>query len=239
MQHDFILLDRSGSMGGTMWTEALGAINGYVKKLADDNIDTGVTLAVFDSNEPFKIIRDRITPKTWRPVTNDDAMPRGGTPLNDATNELIALAERGPPWGGQYEKVAIVIMTDGNENASQEYSARFGGTEKIKSRLDQCRARGWVVQMLGAGFDNQAQATAYGATRGATIQTSAVNLGATMGTLASKRGIYSTTTAAGAAAAATMDWMELEQDALKSDKAVKPEDLQNKTYERNVLKSDI
>lgn len=31
----YILLDRSGSMG-SLWEEALGSINGYVKGLTDD-----------------------------------------------------------------------------------------------------------------------------------------------------------------------------------------------------------
>lgn len=41
MQHDFILLDRSGSME-SLWVEALGSVNAYVTKLAEDKVDTGV-----------------------------------------------------------------------------------------------------------------------------------------------------------------------------------------------------
>lgn len=69
MQHDFILLDRSGSMD-KIWSEAIGSINGYVKKLAEEKVDTGVTLAVFDGQGglQFDVIRDRITPATWKPV---------------------------------------------------------------------------------------------------------------------------------------------------------------------------
>jgi Mg-chelatase subunit ChlD len=185
MQHDFILLDRSGSMGGSMWVEALGAINGYVQKLAEDNVDTGVTLAVFDSNNPFEVIRDRITPKTWKKVTNEDAMPRGGTPLNDAAGKLIDLAEKGTPHGGQYDKVAIIVMTDGHENASKEYT-----TEKIKARLDVCRSKNWQVIFLGANFDNASQATMLGATPDMFVMSSVRNMGATMQSAASKRGLY-------------------------------------------------
>jgi hypothetical protein len=212
-QHDFLLLDRSGSMGGTMWTEAINAINAYVQKLADDDIDTGVTLVVFDSNNPFEVIRDRITPKTWKPISNDEVSPRGGTPLNDATASLITLAEKGPPWGGQYDKVAIVIMTDGEENSSQEYDRKKGGTEKIKAKLDGCRERGWAVTMLGAGFDNQQQAAHYGTATRSTVQTSAKNFGDTMTLMASKRGLY----ASAGASSATMDFSPDEQEALKSD----------------------
>jgi uncharacterized protein with von Willebrand factor type A (vWA) domain len=184
-QHDFILLDRSGSMAGSMWTEALGSINAYVQKLAEDNVDTGVTLAVFDSNDPFQIVRDRITPKTWRRVSNEDATPRGGTPLNDATGKLLDLAEKGPPNGGQYDKVAIIIMTDGAENASKEYT-----TQNIKARLDSVRAKGWQVIFLGANFDNASQAHSYGTLGGQTVNSSLGNMRGTMRATAEKRALY-------------------------------------------------
>lgn len=188
MQHDFILLDRSGSMEGSMWKEALGAINGYVKKLADDKVDTGVTLAVFDSNEPFKVIRDRITPSTWREVTNADATPRGGTPLNDATGKLLDLAEKGLPNGEQYDKVAVIIMTDGAENSSSEYTVA-----KIKERLDRVRAKNWQVIFLGANFDNVRQAESYGTSAGQHVNSSQASMGSTMRSMASKRGEYGIT----------------------------------------------
>jgi uncharacterized protein with von Willebrand factor type A (vWA) domain len=184
-QHDFILLDRSGSMEGFMWTEALGAINGYVKKLADDNVDTGVTLACFDSNEPFVILRDRIIPNTWRAVTDEDAQPRGGTPLNDATGKLLDLAESGQ---FKYDKVAIIIMTDGQENSSKEYTV-----PQIKARLDRVRAKNWQVIFLGANFDNASQAASYGNTRGMTVNSAAGNLRASTSNLAAKRAAYGAT----------------------------------------------
>lgn len=192
MQHDFILLDRSGSMEGPMWKEALGAINGYVKKLAEDKVDTGVTLAVFDTNEPFKVIRDRITPQTWQDVTNKDATPRGGTPLNDATGSLLDLAEKGTPAGTQYEKVAIIIMTDGQENSSKEYTVA-----KIKERLDRARTKNWQIIFLGANFDNAIQAESYGTAKGMHVNSSMRNLGATMSAAATKRGMFGSGAVAG------------------------------------------
>ena len=156
MQHDFILLDRSSSMAGR-WSEALGSVNAYVKQLADDKVDTGVTLVAFDQHLgacSFDVLRDRITPSTWKPVGNADAQPRGGTPLNDATGRLIALANAGVPGSGQqYDKVAIIIMTDGEENSSKEFTLT-----QIKALLDQCRAKNWQVIFLGADFDNARQA---------------------------------------------------------------------------------
>lgn len=187
MQHDFILLDRSGSMQ-TLWVEALGSVNAYVKKLADDKIDTGVTLAVFDGENglDFQVIRDRIIPSTWNPVSDADASPRGLTPLNDATGKIVALAN-----AGNYDKVAIIIMTDGAENASRELNVA-----QAKKLLDDCRAKNWQVIFLGANFDNAAQATAYGNSAFATTQVSKGNLRAAAATMASSRASYSATGAA-------------------------------------------
>jgi len=190
-QHDFILLDGSGSMG-SMWAEVLQSVNVYVQKLAHDNIDTGVTVVVFDSLEPFKVLRDRITPKTFKRLTNEDFMPRGMTPLNDATIDLINLAERGAPWGGQYDRVCITIATDGAENASTRHFG-YQGTQLVRARLDTCRAKGWQVIYLGANFDNTAQATSYGAAAHSTVSSVAGNLADTMFLNATKRGAYSLT----------------------------------------------
>jgi Mg-chelatase subunit ChlD len=172
MQHDFILLDRSGSMQ-VLWSEALNSVNAYVKKLADDKVDTGVTLATFDKDgEQFKfeVIRDRIIPSTWKPVSAEDATPRGMTPLNDAIGRIVALANAGIN-GAQYDKLALIIMTDGLENASHEYTHAAA-----KALLDNCRAKNWQVIFLGADFDNAAQAASYGNAASATIAASAANL---------------------------------------------------------------
>lgn len=186
MQHDFILLDRSGSMA-TNWVEALSSVNAYVAKLAEDNVDTGVTLAVFDTDTTgafaFQILRDRITPRTWRQVSNQDATPRGGTPLNDATGRIVNLA-----MAGNYDRVAIIIMTDGEENASHELTVT-----QAKLLLDQCRARGWQVIFLGANFDNAAQATSYGNPMRSTVTAAAGNYVASATMTAAKRGFYGAT----------------------------------------------
>lgn len=221
LQHDFIVLDRSGSMAGSIWMESLNSINAYVAKLAADNVDTGVTIAVFDTNGPFEIIRNRVTPKTFKPLLHREQIgestgnllePRGGTPLNDATMRLLDTAEAGAPWGEKYEKAAIVIVTDGGENASQEFGTGTGGTAKVKNRLDAVRSKGWQVVYLGANFDNQAQAMSYGATRGSTVSATVGNMVDTMNLMATKRGMY------GTGAAATMDWSETEKTEVAQKK---------------------
>jgi hypothetical protein len=220
MQHDFILLDRSSSMS-SQWGEALAAVNRYVQKLAEDNVDTGVTLATFDldcGKFAFNVIRDRIIPRTWHKVTDKDATPRGSTPLNDAIGEIVALANKGIPGSGQqYEKVAIIIMTDGEENASRELSGAAA-----KNLLEQCRQKGWHVVFLGANYDNMAQAQSYATQARHTVMSTTQNLGQTMTVMASKRAVYGQSLAGSAAANASMDFSELEKQQLATDAPATP-----------------
>lgn len=183
MQGDFILLDRSGSMD-KLWDEAIGSINGYVKKLADDSVDTEVTLAVFDQGNEgwldFTVLREKIVPKDWKDVAVDEAPPRGMTPLYDAVGRIVSIAEAVNP-----DKCAIIIMTDGENNASREL-----GSDQAKKLLDGCRDRGWQVIFLGANFDNAVQAAKLGNHSSNTIMASAGNIGATMRHTATARGMY-------------------------------------------------
>lgn len=203
MQHDFILLDRSGSMG-MLWTEALASINSYAKGLADQKVDTGITVVTFDQHNGrnlFEVIRDRITAETFKPLDQnvDQIFPRGTTPLSDSVGKLVALANAGP--GGislpGYEKVAIIIMTDGQENASREYSVAAA-----KALLDQCRAKGWQVIFLGANFDNASQATSYGNAARQTTMVAPGKMGLASAKMSATRAAYAT------GDAATMDFTD-------------------------------
>lgn len=202
MQHDFILLDRSGSMAN-LWTEALSSVNSYVRKLAEEKVDTGVTLTVFDTgldgNIDFKVVRDRIVPSTWHDVSEVEVEPRGMTPLNDAVAKIVALAN-----SGGYDKVVIIIMTDGYENASKELT-----TDQAKKLLDDCRAKGWQVIFLGANFDNVQQARSLGGLRGQTVNSSPKNMRATMTATATMSANYATS-------GASMDFSDDFREAAKN-----------------------
>lgn len=183
MQHDFILLDRSGSMAGR-WNDALGAVNAYAKGLADANVDTGITLMGFDTSG-FPILRDKITPKTFHPVTDKDVSPAGGTPLNDAIGRIVGLANAGYDGGKQYSRVALYIITDGEENSSREVDH-----QKAKDMLEACRKKDWQVTFIGCDFNNQSQAYSYGNAAQFTVSASIANMGSTMRMSAAKRTSY-------------------------------------------------
>lgn len=147
----FVALDRSGSMGGEKWTNAVDSLNEYVKGLQKEKIKGDITIIAFDSdgmyggNSSVRLVPlaesadiayfERIDPTTLHPA--------GGTPLYDAAGHVINLA-----FEKNSKRTVIVILTDGEENTSREYTQA-----KIKEKVAEVTAKGWEVVFLGANFD--------------------------------------------------------------------------------------
>ena len=181
----YILLDRSGSMQ-SLWVEALSSVNAFAKELANKtdgpSVDSHVTLAVFDSQESlqFDTLRRKQPALHWENVTDKDASPRGMTPLLDAMVRIISLAE-----GDNPDKAVIVVMTDGQENASREVTR-----EGVKAALDRVKTKGWEVVFLGANFDNIADASSVGVGGGKQMAMSVGTMNESMSRLARKSRAY-------------------------------------------------
>lgn len=180
--HSYILLDRTGSMSG-IWNEALSSVNAYAKSVGEEDegeayIETKVSLAVFDAQDglQFDVLRKSVDAEQWSEVTNDEASPRGMTPLYDAIGRLVSLAEADAP-----EKAVLVIMTDGAENSSREMTGAGA-----KAALDRAAARGWEVVFLGAEFANFSDAETVGVSQSKQLAVGAGQFSATMDRLAKK-----------------------------------------------------
>ncbi|WP_018997460.1 vWA domain-containing protein [Hirschia maritima] len=185
--HAYILLDRTGSMS-SIWDEALNSVNTYAVSLGtkeegeEGDVDADVTLAVFDAQDglQFDVLRKTASAKEWNEVTNDEASPRGMTPLFDAIGRMVGIAEVDKP-----EKAVLVIMTDGQENSSREITK-----EGAKAALDRAREKGWEVVFLGAEFANFGDAQAVGQSHSKSMAVSKDKLGITMNRLAKKSRNY-------------------------------------------------
>lgn len=175
----YVLLDRSGSMA-VLWVEALNSVNTYAKELAKKLPLDKITLAVFDSQDRFQVIRDKTPAKNWNEVTNSEASPRANTPLYDAILRLCSHADT-----VNDKKTTVVIMTDGAENASHE-----GTKESAKLALDACRNKGWDVIFLGANWDAMGQSADVGTLSGHTMNMAQGNMGAAMGMMSARNVSY-------------------------------------------------
>ena len=173
----YILLDRSGSMS-TLWDEAIGSINAYVKKLGKT---TKVHLAAFD-NVSHDVVRD-CKAKDWTDITPTEISPRGGTPLYDSCGKIMAEAET-----ANSKKTMLVVMTDGYENASQEYKQ-----DTIKVKVKSWEDKNWEVVFLGANFDSvETVSGSVGVANNKTVNYAAGNMLRGMDSLAASSVSYAT-----------------------------------------------
>lgn len=204
--HSYILLDRTGSME-PIWSEALSSVNAYADGLASldggPRVDADITLAVFDAQEglQFDVLRKDVDAEDWRDVTASEVNPRGMTPLYDAIGQIVSLAEKDKP-----EKAIIVIMTDGEENASREMTKT-----SAKAALDRVRAKGWEVVFLGAEFSNFDDAEGVGQTSSRNMAVSKDQLSDSMNRLAQKSKNYA------AGAAPSVEWNDEDRAAAKEE----------------------
>ena len=118
------ILDKSGSMGG-LESDTIGGFNAMLKKQQDAPGECRITTALFDNN--YSLLHDRVDIRAVSPITAEDYQAGGTTALLDAigrTIEKIGNVQKSTAQEYRAGKVMVVIITDGYENASREYSAR-------------------------------------------------------------------------------------------------------------------
>ncbi|MGA6827344.1 VWA domain-containing protein [Nitrospira sp. NS4] len=138
-----LILDESGSMQSCKGA-ALAGFNHYLATLRREPAGTHFTLTLF--NAARTEVRYRAVPlSAVQDLDEETYRPQDGTPLYDAIGRTLSLARQEAP--AEARKLCV-ILTDGEENASQEYS-RQQVFDLIKSREKQ----GWAFLYLGADHD--------------------------------------------------------------------------------------
>ena len=146
LTHLYFLLDRSGSMQ-SIKTDTEGGFAAFIEEQRKAPGECRVTLAQFD-NDYEVVYADR--PLADVPAL--DLQPRGSTALLDAMGRLITEAGArlaGLPEDQRPGTVIVAIMTDGMENASQEWTH-----PAIKALVTQQSGQwGWQFMYMGADQD--------------------------------------------------------------------------------------
>ena len=144
-----IVLDRSGSMD-TIAKETIGGFNTFLEDQKKAQGTATLTLNQFDVRFEQPVPPTDI--QMVKPLTSETFQPRGMTALLDAVGKSIAeTGERLRKTAEELrpEKVIFVIMTDGMENASQEYTY-----EKVKQMIEhQTNIYSWQFMFIGANID--------------------------------------------------------------------------------------
>jgi Mg-chelatase subunit ChlD len=146
--HISILLDRSGSMA-SIADDVVGGFNTYLREQREQPGEARVTLVQFDGQEPFEVLIDGDDLASVADLDPHKYQPRGNTPLLDGVGAMIARIDeevvRRADDGKPIEDQVVVIITDGYENASREFTGQI-----IADLVAARRERAWTFVFLGA-----------------------------------------------------------------------------------------
>lgn len=149
------ILDKSGSMSSVK-DSTISGFNEYIKTLQKDKKNKYLlTLTLFNETTLKNPVSLDIA--KFRPLNDEKYSPDGMTALYDAVCRSIeGLQEK------KGQKVINIIMTDGEENSSKEYTQT-----DMRRMIENREKRGnWTFVYLGANQDSYANAEKFGIKRG-------------------------------------------------------------------------
>ncbi|MFA6292346.1 MAG: vWA domain-containing protein [Victivallales bacterium] len=157
--HISIILDRTGSME-SIKDDTIGGFNTFLKEQQKLPGKATMTLVQFDSQDPYEVIHSFKAVKEIPDLNASTYVPRASTPLLDAIGRGINDLEKRLDDMKKKErpaKVVLVIITDGQENASCEFNkAQIEKMMKKKENDD------WQFVFLSADLGSIGDATVYG-----------------------------------------------------------------------------
>ena len=149
---NLIIIDESGSMQ-SIKKEAIDSVNETIQTIRSaqkkhEDQEHYVSLVIF--NDDVKTIYECVPVNEVKELTAETYRPNCCTALYDAMGiSLNALRKK----VAEDDKVLVTVVTDGYENASEEYNGKA-----IKDLVDELKAKGWVFAYIGANQDIEAVA---------------------------------------------------------------------------------
>ena len=141
---NLLVVDESGSMS-IIKRHALVGINETLTTIqkmqkTHKNLEQRVTLITFDSTHT-NVFYDNVRASNANPLKAKDYNPCGATPLYDAIGMGIAKINA---LTTEDDSVLVTIITDGEENCSEEYSLKM-----IKNLIDKLKKQNWTFTFIG------------------------------------------------------------------------------------------
>ncbi len=141
---NLLVVDESGSMS-IIKRHALVGINETlttIQKMQEThkNLEQRVTLITFDSTHT-NVFYDNVRASNANPLKAKDYNPCGATPLYDAIGMGIAKINA---LTTEDDSVLVTIITDGEENCSDEYSLKM-----IKNLIEKLKKQNWTFTFIG------------------------------------------------------------------------------------------
>ena len=152
------ILDRSGSMSG-LESDTVGGFNTMIEKQKKQNAPCYVSTVLF--NNTSEVLYDRVKLGEVQKMTEENFFVGGSTALMDAIGGAIHHIGNIHKYIRPEDVPAntmFVIMTDGMENASRNYSS-----DRVKQMIELQKKRyGWEFLFIGANIDAVETAARYG-----------------------------------------------------------------------------
>lgn len=209
--HVEFILDETGSMACCRGS-TIDGFNEYVNGLRQDkNNKYRLSLVKFDSTGIKKVYVDKPINEV-KDLTRKTYIPGSMTNLNDAIG--FSMTELESRLNNDECNVIIIILTDGLENASREWSQ-----EGVADLVERKKADGWTITFLGANIDAQQVGRAYAMDAGNIKSYSTNNMGRTMRGLSEATVLCANSVTMGTASenffTGTSDWTDNDGDTSK------------------------
>jgi uncharacterized protein YegL len=156
----FAILDRSGSMHDCV-EQTIRGYNRFLenqKEEGNDWKDMRLTTVLFDDR--YEVLVRAVPLLDTVPLSEREYFVRGNTALLDAVSTTLLGAinriETSDP-STRPERVVVLIVTDGQENASRNYT-----TSDVRRLIEDRKRVGWEFFFLGAELENFADADGIG-----------------------------------------------------------------------------
>jgi uncharacterized protein YegL len=163
------ILDRSGSMA-SLANDTIGGFNRFIEDQKKVPGEAFLTTVLFDDR--YEFLHDGVNIKDVKPITEREYFSRGMTALLDAIGrtvnrvggKLSKMDEADRP-----SKVIVLIITDGEENSSKEFT-----NQQIKEMVERQRSTyNWEFLFFGANIDSFSAAASIGIPQARSVNYSA------------------------------------------------------------------
>ncbi len=155
--HITFVLDSSGSMN-SIADDTVGGFNAFLDEQRSE--EGTATVSLFDFDDDVSQVYRGIESPEAENLTEETYTPGGRTALHDAmlraitdTERLLAERDANP------DTVVIIVLTDGNENASET------PIEPLREQVQAKQSGGWEFLFIGANQDAVLAASEFGVDR--------------------------------------------------------------------------
>lgn len=175
--HIVALLDKSGSMVSVQ-NDTIGGFNTFIEE--QKKVPGEATLTLVQFSDKCETTYSDVPLAHVAPLSALTYRPSGWTALNDALAKTVRdvgakLAAK--PENERPSKVIVLVMTDGEENRSVEFSGTHGLKKLSSIVTHQKETYSWEFVFIGANIDSFATADLYGIGRGMTINYTSNSVG--------------------------------------------------------------